>query len=457
MAWNFKINALKHDNNLEIDPHNNFSKKQLAKLRKEGYDLNWLAKIQPQGGIYFGELQGETSDGYFQCLEVTSYAKDPTLFWLADIMDYPYTICTLDTKTDPKDKLLKNLDKGLDELIDRQREAAHQTERYNAQQEWHKMMDYANALSRQGEVAKQIRIRVFIYAPRLALLEQRTEDIRSKIQNSGYKVTNFLFEPRAQYDSLFMNLEEQQQLANARYPFSMRALNIGGGIPFHHQALMDPHGYPYGNTLTGGSFIFDPFFKSTSRLAYNGAVIGTMGAGKSNLLKMMEEAMVGSHNMVRGIDIAGDFKTLIKQQNGQYVPLDGSGGLINPLEVMGTVVDQENLKIDQAKSYAQHITKVSDQFRFLNPDLKTADLQELRVYLQQFYQAMGLVPQDYERNPNFQITDLPANKYPTFSQFYDWLIKQQVPASATPTRHRILENLQMSLKDIILNYGSIFD
>lgn len=456
MFFNKKSSAVKVPD-LEVDPYNKFSKKQQVMLQKEGYDLDWLSQIQPQGGMFFGERQGETSDGYFQCLEVTKYDNDPVVWWLAEIMNYSYTICTADLKTDPKDKLIKDLNRGMDELSDREVEAAHQTERSNAKAEKKKMLAYAQELSRKGEVAKQVRIRVFIYAPTVALLEQRTQDIKTRIQNNGYKVTNFLFEPYFQYKSLFMNLDEQNTLMNNREPYSMPAKNIGGGIPFHHQALMDPKGYPYGQTLTGGSFIFDPFFKSRDRLAYNGAVLGTMGAGKSNYLKMMEEAMVGAHNMVRGIDIAGDFKQLITSQNGSYVPLDGSGGLINPLEVMGTVLDQGNLKIDQAQSFNQHISHVGDQFRFLNPAFTADDLTELRIYLHRFYEAIGLVPENYEQDSKFQITDLPANKYPTLTDFYNWLMRQSVGNQATFDKKRTLEKIQTSLQDIISNYGYVFD
>ncbi|MEJ1319554.1 hypothetical protein QY890_00930, partial [Latilactobacillus sakei] len=106
------------------------------------------------------------------------------------------------------------------------------------------------------------------------------------------------------------------------------------------------------------------------------------GRGKSNTLKMMLEAMVGSGNMVRGIDIAGDFKRLVKEKNGAYISLDGSDGMINPLEVLGTIIKKQNnaFVVDQAQSFMQHLSKVSDQFRFLNPDFDNAKIQELRLY-----------------------------------------------------------------------------
>lgn len=449
----------KKDNEISLTAGNKFSKGELQKLEKLGYDLDWIKQIQPQGGIKFGELHSKSSDGYFQCLEVTSYSTQPTLFWLAQIMLKPYTICSLDTQSDPKDKLIKNINQGLDELLDRQINAARQTDKHKSQEEYKEMMAYADSLTRGGEVAKQIRLRVYVYGPSLSLLEERVNDIRTDIQNSGYKMTVFLFEPRAEFDALFMDLKEQQEMVNARQPYSIRSLNVGGGIPFHHQSLIDDNGYPYGSTMTGGPFIFDPFAKTKSRLSYNGVILGTMGAGKSNSLKMIEEAAIGSQNMVRGIDIPGDFKNLVLGQNGYYVPLDGSDGLINPLEVLGTIIDRSsgNFKIDEAKSFMQHISKVSDQYRFLNPDFSNNEIKELRIYLQQFYIDIGMVPADYQTDPNFKITGLKNTEYPIFSDFYKYLLKVKLPSGVTTSRHRILEQLQISLKDIINNYGAIFN
>lgn len=453
-----KLN-FKHDNELDLDGHNKFSRKQLVELQQQGYDLDWLKEIQPQGGIFFGETQAQSSDGYFQVMEITSYSSNPTLYWLANLMINPYTICTLDTKTDPKDHLLNNINQGLDELLDRQVNSSKQIDQHKAQQEYQAMLDYADSLTRGGEVAKQIRIRVFVYGQTQQELEERTTDIRNEIQNLDYKATIFLFEPRPQFDSLFMNMDEQKNMINARMPYSIRSTNLGGGIPFHHQSLKDPNGYPFGATMTGGTFIWDPFRKTKTRLSYNGGVFGTMGAGKSNLLKMIEEAMVGAHNMVRGIDIPGDFKQLVKEQNGIYVPLDGSGGILNPLEVLGTIINRTNgnFKVDEAQSFMQHISKVSDQFRFLNPEFSTDEIQELRMYLQQFYIAIGLVPKDYQHNIEFKITGLSNDKYPVLTDFYNYLMEVKMPEGVTPDRYRILERLQLTVKDIISNYGSIFD
>ncbi|XRJ98428.1 VirB4 family type IV secretion system protein (plasmid) [Latilactobacillus sakei] len=457
-VFNFK-KVTKFDGQVDVDTHNKFSRKELVNLKKLGYNLDWIKEIQPQGGIKFEERFAETSDGYFQCVELTEYSPNPNFLWLGSILVRPYCIGTVDTQSDSKSELVKNLDRSLDELADQQINANHQTDQFKAAQDIQAILGYVKNLQNGGEIPKKMRVRVFIYAPTQKLLEERVTDFRNDLMASGYKGTVFLFEPRLEFDSLFMSLTEQNKLLNNREPFSISSLNIGGGIPFHHQSLVDPDGYPFGETHTGGSFIFDLFFKNKQRLSYNGAILGTMGAGKSNTLKMMLEAMVGSGNMVRGIDIAGDFKRLVKEKNGAYISLDGSDGMINPLEVLGTIIKKQNnaFVVDQAQSFMQHLSKVSDQFRFLNPDFDNAQIQELRLYLRNFYIQIGLVPKDFDRDPNFKITDLNNDTYPIMTDFYNYLLKVKLPDNVTPVRKRILEQITISIKDIITNYGKVFD
>ena len=451
------IDKIRGQAGMLLDSHNKFTRKQLVNLEKEGYDLDWLKQIAPQGGLYFDEVSGVESDGLFNCLEINGFSKLPKFAWLSAMMNNQYTISTLDTMTDPKDKLINNIESGLNELLDRSQNANKTIDQEKSKAEYLDMLAYADALTQGGEVAKQIRLRIYIYAPTRELLEERTNAIRTEIQTYDYKANVFLFEAGLQYEALFLNLEEQNELLNNRTPFSIRSLNIGGGLPFHHQSLLDQNGYPYGTTQTGGAFIWDIFGKTKTRLSYNGAVLGMMGAGKSNLLKMIEEAMTGAGNKVRAIDIVGDFKTLTKKQNGTYVNLDGSDGMINPLEIFATIIDRDTFKVDEAKSFTQNISRISDQFRFLNPSFNNYMIQQLRTYLSQFYMTTGLLPKDFQTNLQFKITGLKSSAYPTLSEFLIYLNRVRLPENATPNQLEALESIKSTVTDAITSYGNIFD
>ncbi|KAB2435266.1 type IV secretion system protein VirB4, partial [Bacillus cereus] len=65
---------------------------------------------------------------------------------------------------------------------------------------------------------------------------------------------------------------------------------------------------------------------------------------KSTLLKKLFLDNKIRNNFIRGFDVTGEFETLIKEVNGQMVALDGTQGLINPLQIYRSRIDDEDKK-----------------------------------------------------------------------------------------------------------------
>ncbi len=453
---------------------NNQSKKQNARkafsvdevnaLKRSGTDIDFISKIQPQGGITFDDNHMITGDGYVACLTVHTYPKDPNILWLVELMNNDFTVGTVDVGTDNSTMLRGQMDRSLQELSDRAQRANKATQASDAQAEYQELLDYANQINQGAEVPKKIVSRIFVYGSTLEQLEERVSNLRDRLKGVGYEASVYLFIQDKEFKSLEHNLSDQQKELTKVRPQPVPALTLGMGAPFNHQSLSDPRGIPLGITSTGGAFILDQFRSTNTRRSFNMMVLGKMGAGKSTFLKMVEEGSFARNMYVRAIDKTKEYDALVRSQGGNIINLDGSEGMINPLEVMATVTDTSGQIIDELGSFAQHINKVSTQFRMINNnELDSSDVGEFETFLTLFYIAIGLLPANFNDHPEtVKITGLDPLSYPTFTEFSDWLDKNVTQdfldrQHATVARRESIERMELSIKRMISNYKRMFD
>lgn len=453
---------------------NNQSKKQNARkafsvdevnaLKRSGTDIDFISKIQPQGGITFDDNHMITGDGYVACLTVHTYPKDPNILWLVELMNNDFTVGTVDVGTDNSTMLRGQMDRSLQELADRAQRANKATQASDAQAEYQELLDYANQINQGAEVPKKIVSRIFVYGSTLEQLEERVSNLRDRLKGVGYEASVYLFIQDKEFKSLEHNLSDQQKELTKVRPQPVPALTLGMGAPFNHQSLSDPRGIPLGITSTGGAFILDQFRSTNTRRSFNMMVLGKMGAGKSTFLKMVEEGSFARNMYVRAIDKTKEYDALVRSQGGNIINLDGSEGMINPLEVMATVTDTSGQIIDELGSFAQHINKVSTQFRMINNnELDSSDVGEFETFLTLFYIAIGLLPANFNDHPEtVKITGLDPLSYPTFTEFSDWLDKNVTQdfldrQHATVARRESIERMELSIKRMISNYKRMFD
>ena len=186
-------------------------------------------------------------------------------------------------------------------------------------------------------------------------------------------------------------------------------------------------------------------------MSYNGLLLGVMGSGKSTTLKKLMEDRAVRGDFVRVFDPTGEFASLGRHLGARIISLDGSSGeKINPLEIFQTA-DQMTV------SYSQHLSKVSTIYRYLNPEAGQYDITNFEMLLKGLYKEWDLLPE------NGRITGLAPENYPTFSDLVrhteavigelesdEYFVKE---------KERIvrLKNIRDTLKNIVDNYGAIFE
>lgn len=301
------------DNQKVLDPLKQLGNREIEILKSKGYDLDFLKQVMPQGGLNFDEEYVTYGNGYSRCVTVYHYTKNPTLFWLANLMNNPHTVATLDVSTDEKQKVIDQINRALDELNDRSDNERKATDRNKSAEEYLELAEYARKLTSNGEISKQVKVRVHVYGNTIQEVDERAQELIENLKGMDYRAVTYLHKTKRDWQSMFTMFDEQAEWFGNIKGQSLPSLNIGGGFPFHHQTLKDPGGTQYGETMTGGPFVWNATYKNSVRLSTNTLLLGMMGAGKSTVLKMIAEA-----HLAAGVMTAAAFEQLSPLQQAIY-------------------------------------------------------------------------------------------------------------------------------------------
>lgn len=399
--------------------------KQESGLRKKGYNPLLIERIQPQGGISFkDEKYIKTGDGWECVLHIYDYPTSVDDFWLMDIADNKSieAMVVIDISTDDPNEVSKNINKSFSEQSGRYDASKTHSEKLDAAKRLEELDRLDKEVRFLGEVVKLIQIRLFISAPTLSELEDKTKKIKDILDKRQFKASVFLNETKNEWMSMYIPYKKQQ-LAIKRYGQPIICKHIAYGNPFHFISLDDEQGFHLGDAVNCNGIInYDMWEKDALRLFYNAAVLGVMGSGKSTLLKKMVKMNAITGNYIRGFDPSGEFKPLVKILGGKYISLDGSDGKINHLQILrATDNDSQN--------FLRHIAKLQTIYKFLDPKVNNDVLNEYEKLLLQLYVEWGFVNERGEPIVN-NLTAMPADKYPTYSDLNNMLNRIIKNASA---------------------------
>ncbi|MFP3359191.1 type IV secretion system protein VirB4, partial [Planococcus sp. SIMBA_143] len=154
---------------------------------------------------------------------------------------------------------------------------------------------------------------------------------------------------------------------------------------------------------------------------------------------------------IRILDITGEFEGLTNALGGKIIALDGSNGIINPLQVYKTASNEDGTA-NERLSFTQHLSKMSVFYRFLNPDTSNAEIKEYENLLRDLYVKHGLWEDGREEN---NITDRKVEEYPIFSDFllylrsqlYEDVEKQKVFDNIGAVRRERLEHIELNISN----------
>lgn len=434
--------------------------KKEKRTKKPEREMNLLNEIKPAGGITFKDVKYiTTGSGYEGCIHIYKFPENIDTYWMAKVCNINGTVALVDISTDNMSEVKKNLNKSMKEQAGRRSGARDFAELYDADKRLDEMKRMYDEINSYNEVIKLVHIRIFLADRSFESLEKKIKNIMDKLEtDSGFLTTIYLNESKSEYKSMTMSYKKQKEEMFFPKGQSLTATGVAHGDPFHFSSLDDETGEFLGTTPCGGNVLLDIFQKTSTRLYYNFLAIGEMGSGKSTLLKKQFKSNAIKGNYVRTFDISGEFTILTKTLGGKVIKLDGSEGILNPLEIL-KAGDDENI------SFTRHISKVSTFYKFLvGGSVDAEEIAEFEDVLKQLYSSFGLWSDDRR---NIQCTGLPAASYPTFTDYLNFLtesmevmqnekyshLEEQVVAKTLLLRDKI----RKVIKNIVDTYGTLFD
>lgn len=431
---------------------------------KKKHDPEFLAKIQPKGGLKFGDNFIKKGDGYETCIHIYDYPTNVDAKWMKKITTMRNVIVVTDVATMERSETVTSINKSMLEQQMRYHNEKEGIARIDAQNKHQELVSLYDQISKLGEVIKLVHIRLFLHAKTTLELEKNVADVLNELEAQSFRGTIFLNEQEYEWKSLFSSYKEQCTYINKREGKGMPGVTLAAGLPFHFAELRDPRGAYLGTTFTGGSVLFDLFHKDKRRRFYNAVLVGQMGAGKSTLLKKLTLDNKIRGNYIRGFDVTGEFKKLVREVNGKMIALDGSEGLINPLQIYRSRIDDEkelsSVAIEK-HSFSQHLSRAAIFYQLNSPQMTDQDIQEYKKVLREFYERLGFL----EKIQTTGVTNLRNDEYPIFSELLDYVKSQLyinvedriIDPTLSLTRASRLEKMELALDDIVNNYGHLFN
>ena len=434
--------------------------KKEKRTKKPERDMNLLNEIKPAGGITFKDVKYiTTGSGYEGCIHIYKFPENIDTYWMAKVCNINGTVALVDISTDNMSEVKKNLNKSMKEQVGRRIGARDFAELYDADKRLDEMKRMYDEIKSYNEVIKLVHIRIFLADRSFESLEKKIKNIMDKLEtDSGFLTTIYLNESKSEYKSMTRSYKKQKEEMFFPKGQSLTATGVAHGDPFHFSSLDDETGEFLGTTPCGGNVLLDIFQKTSTRFYYNFLAIGEMGSGKSTLLKKQFKSNAIKGNYVRTFDISGEFTILTKTLGGKVIKLDGSEGILNPLEIL-KAGDDENI------SFTRHISKVSTFYKFLvGGSVDAEEIAEFEDVLKQLYSNFGLWSDDRR---NIQCTGLPAASYPTFTDYLNFLTESMEEMQNEKYSHLeeqvvvktllLRDKIRKVIKNIVDTYGTLFD
>lgn len=428
-------------------------RKEILRLTQAGYDLDFLARIQPQGNLKRHARYLEMGDGYVTCLRVYKYPAHGLMpFWGVPLTNNDATMAVISLGTEDRTEILKQLSRSATEQKIRVSGKAKEMDNVEASGTYMDQMRLMSQISQANEVMKRVYMRIFVYAPTLAELEKRTK--RLIRENGQFMMARYADEQLSDFESIFIPTMSEQDMLNHPVGVPISARSMSGSYPFNHVKLEDPNGSYYGYTRTSGEVMFDPFQRDRHRTRSFFFVTGNAGMGKSTLLKKLNDDVFARGAYIRNFDVSSEYTDQTRDQNGVIIKLDQQENMINPFEVFPTVVNDDGT-VDEINSFAQHVTKLKNFFKFLSEDANSDDMTMLDSWIQDFYIDQNLWVRNPQQNArSIRITGLDHDMYPTLRDFVLYANERQRKAERDP-RMRLTSNMVTSMNRITSTFANI--
>lgn len=427
-----------------------------------GYDLDFLKEIQPQGNMnfkpddyYFG------GDGYYTILHVFGYpTKGLENFWMLDLMQISGTRAFLSIYRENNNELKEKLKSSIDEKSTRISGNARAVDNQTEVKEISDMAQLYSEIEDHNIAMMGIYIRIFVTAITKEKLFEKVQEIKDK--TSKYKMGILTGELDLEYQAPFIPPSKQIEQINHRRGITVSAYALAGGYFYNHTKLEDQHGSYFGYTPTNGAVNFNFLERDNKRTRSFMLISGNPKMGQKTFSLKMNDDLYAKGHYIRNFDANGTFSIQTQYQNGLILNLSGSENRINPFQVFPTVTNREGTQVDEIRSFQLHIEKLKNMFYMLNSAATDDDMTTFEKLITSFYISKKI----WFRNPNLHESELRATKinkdeYPRLSDFNLYIsdVERQLAMKrgTNPVEMASITRIKNTFETMLQTHGGIFE
>lgn len=370
-------------------------------------DFERLKNIYPSGGIKFLDCYiNINGNNYESAVSVYKYSpEDVGALWLIDFFREPRSIVSMDVRSINRRIVEKGIENSIGENLYELKKSNKNTAEIDVPIKLRKHIALQEKIREEDEEFKEVDLNIYVSGKN-----------KKELEDEVARVSDILDYERMK-GSIQMNLTKEyfegKIFPNYQIKHVIPSETLAVSYPFYHSSLSDKRGFYKGKTITGGPVLLNSYHKDEYRKSYHSYYSGTTGAGKTTALKMeITEALMRGYK-VFVFDVDGEQKKLAKSYGGKIVSIDGSHGMLNLLEIMQIEDDEEGIN-----PYGMHTEKIKSFFQALFPNLEEDVLNDLAVYLHEFYSMKGLANRnDYNK--------MKPTDFPVLQDFKVWLLLKE--------------------------------
>lgn len=432
------------------------------KWLNQGYDLDLLKAIQPQGNLNFKpDRYYYGGDGYYTILHVYEYPTDALPnFWLLDLMQINGTRAFLSVYREDNSKIKRKINQAIPEKGSRITGNSKLTENQKEINEIQTLNQLYQLIENKNISMLGMYIRIFVTDSTLEGLFKKVEEIKER--HSKYKMTILSGELDFEQNAIFTMPSEQIDLPNKRRGVLLPAFSLAGGYFFNHTKLEDPQGSYYGFTSTNGAVNFNFLTRDERRNRSFMIISGNPKMGQTHFALKMNDDLYSKGHYIRNFDASGTFRHQTKQQHGLILNLAGSENRINPFQIFPTATNEDGTQVDEIRSFELHVEKLKNMVKMLNDAITADDLQTFDNLLTNFYIAKKI----WYRNPKMHLNELRATKIakeecPILSDFVNYLYDAERQLSMKRTINPLLltsvSRIKQTFETLLQSHSGIFE
>ncbi|MBE6152746.1 MAG: DUF87 domain-containing protein [Firmicutes bacterium] len=416
----------------------------LENFKKDGTGItrSFKDKIAPNG-LKIGERDVILGDAYISVLTLRLYPSIVDCGWLGTVANVNHTRMVMTITPMDTLEISNTIKKSISEVKSKMINVNDYNDQIILNNQLQDYTELVNRIDREHERFSLLTVNFLCYGETLEQLNKTKKELKNTLSAYGMGGADLMFD---QERSLKMCLPTMYRDLEKSFGLPIPMMTTSASFPFIFQNLQDDGDSMMIGTDSLGSLLFFDLWKRTNkRNNSNAVIIGKSGSGKSTLLKKLIRGNWCRGSKIIVIDPEREYKHLCENVGGTWIDCGtGTAGIINPLEVRKSSVDEDGLldKKNINNDLSRHFQTFRTFIKYYLQDLNAYELTKIEEILIEVYKEKGI---DF----NTDLSKFKSSDYPIMEDLYkkvNQTLKDSKKNHVSPNVIESLEKLNSMLK-----------